>query len=461
MKTVLIIGFSLNSQYNRKGYENILTNYDKVYYINPFKYFWKNFFFISPGKWKYFFLFSFLKIVKKLIPFYQIDIDEISDNEKWTNFELLKKNFAFSRAQLLDPLLKNTFKSLKKSFFLTKKLYSQINQDHFVLPINDIDSTGYLLDSLQRFVPNFKIFKMKSPLVFLSTFVYIYNIILYLEWFEKFTNRNKIDTAIVNHQFYMESGFISDYLNTKFNTNIIHFSQKNNYPVFVEPRVKWFKNILDKKLSESISNNKDLVNEKKNLHHQDNALFDIEDCSKKLFDKNTIVFVMHSFADANSMHVQNGVIFSSHFQWIRSTLSIAKKNKNIKYIFRAHPASYDYYGYRSDLQVIDYFFGNLNEENIKFESPKNYSYMIKKNKVPIFITAKSNFSQELAIAGMKCLTLDDTSAPNDCCKKIISKTEYLKWISGKGEVEELRLSEKQRYAARLNKQIYAELNNLL
>ena len=87
--------------------------------------------------------------------------------------------------------------------------------------------------------------------------------------------------------------------------------------------------------------------------------------------------------------------------------------------------------------------------------------MIKKNKVPIFITAKSNFSQELAIAGMKCLTLDDTSAPNDCCKKIISKTEYLKWISGKGEVEELRLSEKQRYAARLNKQIYAELNNLL
>ena len=461
MKTILIVGFALNSQYNRKGYENSLTNYDKVYFINPFKYFWKNLFFISPAKWKYFFLFSFPKILKKLIPFYQNDIDEISDDEKWINFELLKKNFVFSRAQLLDPLLRNTFKSLKKSFFLTRKLSSQIKEDHFVLPINDIDSTGYLLDSLQRFVPNFKIFKMKSPLVFFSTFIYIYNIILYLEWFEKFTNRNKIDTAIVNHQFYMESGFISDYLNTKFNTNIIHFSQKNNYPVFVQPRVKWFKNILDKKLSESISNNKDLVNEKKDLHHQDNALFDIEDCSKKLFDKNTIVILMHCFADANSMHVENGVIFSSHFQWIRSTLSIAKKNKNIKYIFRAHPASYDYYGYRSDLKVIDYLFGNLNEENIEFESPKNYSYMFKKNKVPIFITAKSNFSQELAIAGMKCLTLDDTSAPNDCCKKITSKTEYLKWISGEGEVEELRLSEQQRYAARLNKQIYAELNNLL
>ena len=36
------------------------------------------------------------------------------------------------------------------------------------------------------------------------------------------------------------------------------------------------------------------------------------------------------------------------------------------------------------------------------------------DKMPIFVTAKSNFSQELAIAGIKCITLDDSSAPNDC-----------------------------------------------
>ena len=203
----------------------------------------------------------------------------------------------------------------------------------------------------------------------------------------------------------MESGFISYYLNKKFKTNIIHFSVKNKYPVFVEPRVKWFKKILDKKLFESLSTNEMIKNEKKNLHHQTHALFDIEDCSLKPFDNKTIVIIMHCFADANSMHIENGVIFSSHFQWIRSTLSIAKKNKDIKYIFRAHPASFDHY--KSDLKVLDYLFENINEKNIKLEKPGNYSQFFSNDKMPIFVTAKSNFSQELAIAGIKCITLDD------------------------------------------------------
>ena len=80
--------------------------------------------------------------------------------------------------------------------------------------------------------------------------------------------------------------------------------------------------------------------------------------------------------------------------------------------------------------------------------------------MPIFVTAKSNFSQELAIAGIKCITLDDSSAPNDCCKKINSYEEYVQWLSGRGDVNQLRLSKKQSFSARINKQIYAELNNL-
>ena len=77
------------------------------------------------------------------------------------------------------------------------------------------------------------------------------------------------------------------------------------------------------------------------------------------------------------------------------------------------------------------------------------------------MTAKGNFSQELAIAGIKCITLDDSSAPNNCCKKITSKKEYIKWLTGKGNFKELKLSERQRFTARLNKQIYADLNNLV
>jgi len=315
-----------------------------------------------------------------------------------------------------------------------------------------------LIDSLQRFIPNFRIYKMFSPLVFLTVWLYIYNIINYLNWLENFVKINKIDSVLINHQFYMESGFISCYLNEKFKSDIIHFSVKNKFPVLVKPRVKWFKKILDEKLSKSLVKNKGLTNIKKNLYQETNALVDIEDCSKKNIDKNTIVIVMHAFADANSLHRANGVIFSSYFQWIRSTLSIAKKNKNIKYIFRSHPASFEHY--RTDLKVFDYLFKN-NEKNIKFEKPSNYSKLISKYKVPIFVTAKGNFSQELAIAGIKSITIDDSSAPNDCCKKINCKKEYVKWLSGKGDVNQLRLSKKKILKAKLNKKIFAKLNSLV
>ena len=208
------------------------------------------------------FLFTLPKIFKKLITFFRYK-DDINDNEKWINCKLLKNNPAFSSAIFLSPAFKDRFKSIKLSFSLVKKISLQLNKDRFSLPIKGIDSTGYILDSLQRFVPNFKIHKLSSPLVFVCSWLYVFNIINYLNWLEKFAEKNKFDSVLINHQFYMESGFISYYLNKKFKTNIIHFSVKNKYPVFVEPRVKWFKKILDKKLFESLSTNEMIKNEKK------------------------------------------------------------------------------------------------------------------------------------------------------------------------------------------------------
>ena len=453
MKRILIIGFSLTTQYDNQGYKDLLGKYDKSYITIPHNYLWRGFYLIDPIKWK-----SLLfKIYIKIISLFSLR-EVKNDNPNWINFKYLKKNPVFSELELLKPKFKHDLQSLKQSLAICKNISTLINKDSFVLLIKNVDCAGYMIDSLQRFVPNFRIYKFRSPLIFFSTWLYIYNIIRYLNWLERFAKKNKIDSVVVNHQFYMESGFISCYLNKIFESKIIHFSIKNKFPIFVEPRVKWFKKILEKKLAEKLSIEKKIEIQKKDIWKQKHALFDIEDCSNKEFDKNTIVIFMHSFADANSFHRENKVIFSSYFQWIRETLKIAKKNKNIKYIFRAHPASFDHY--ISDKKTLNYIFKDVKEKNIQYEEPSNYSELLSKDKMPIFVTAKGNFSQELAIAGVKCIVMDDSSAPNDCCKKISSKEEYIKWLSGNGDVNQLMLSEKQRFAARLNKQIYTELNNL-
>lgn len=448
MKTILIIGFSLTTHYNRKNYRDLLSNYEKIYFTLPNKYFWKGFSLIS-----------LKSIYARLITFFGFYKNNNNNSPEWISFKFLKKKFSFAKINLLQPKLKHEFRSLKESFILCKNISSLINKDRFIITIKGIDCAGYIIDSFQRYSPNFRIYKMRSPLVFVGTWLYVYNIITYLNWLEKFAKKNQIDSVLINHQFYMESGFISCFLNKKFKSRIIHFSVKNKYPIFVEPRVKWFKKTLDMKLSESLLSKKKKLDTKKDVYQQKHALFDIEDCSKKTFDTSTIVIIMHCFADANSLHSENKVIFSSYFQWIRLTLLIAKKNKHIKYIFRSHPASFHHY--KSDIKVLNHLFSNINEKNIQYEGPNNYSKVLSKDKVPLFVTAKGNFSQELAIAGVKCITLDDSSAPNNCCKKITSKKEYIKWLTGKGNFKELKLSERKRFTARLNKQIYADLNNLV
>ena len=442
LNKILIIGFSLNVQYDLKSYDKLLKKYDKVYYTETYKYLWKRNFLIL--------LRDFYNNIRRITKGYDNKFLPVS-------LKYLKKKFFFSRINLIYPKTKHKIENIKKAFNYTSDISSLISKDSFSFKINNVECSAYLIDSLQRFLPLFKIYNFKSPINFISTWIYIYNVITYLEWLDKFVKKKKIDAVLVNHEVYMESGFISCYLKEKFNSDIIHLSCKSRYPFKVQPRKKWFKEILEKKLYQSLLSKKKIIENKKNTWRTENALSNIEDCSKKIFDKNLVVIIMHCFGDANNMHFENDVIFSSYFQWIRSTIEIAKSQKNINYIFRAHPDSFD--KYPQDKRVFDYLFKNLNEKNIFFQRPGSYTQLISKDKMPLFVTAKGNFSQELAIAGIKSITIDDSSAPNDCCKKIKSKKEYIKWLTGQKSLEDLRLSEKLKFKAKFNKKIYFELNN--
>ena len=438
---IMIIGFSLNQQYDSKNYDKLLKKYNEIYYTETYKYFWKRNFFIL------------LKELYENIRRYKFRMDT---KFFWVSFKYLKKKPFFSKAILINPKTKHKIENIKKAFNCTNDIASLMSKDSFSYKINDVECSAYLLDSLQRFVPLFKIYNFKSPINFISTWIYIYNVITYLEWLDKFVKKNKIDAVLVNHEVYMESGFVSCYLKEKFNLDIIHLSARSIDPFIVKPRKKWFKETLEKKLSQSLLSKK-IIEHKKNTWRTENALYDIEDCSEKTFDKNFVAIIMHCFGDANNMHFENGVIFSSYFQWIRSTIEIAKSQKNINYIFRAHPDSF--HKYAQDIRVFDYFFKNLNEKNISFQKPGSYTQLISQKKMPLFVTAKGNFSQELAVAGIKSITIDDTSAPNDCCKKMKSKKEYINWLTGQENLDDLRLSEKLKFKAKLNKKIYFELNN--
>lgn len=443
-KRLLIVGFSLLKQYKNPKYKDILNKFDNTSFTIPSRHMWI---------WT---TFPIKVFYTKLIVMFR----SLGFENNWVSNNNISKYSHYKNVNILFPKLPISLKNITNSNRLSRKFVEQLlKNDSFEFEINGVECSAYLLDSLQRFVPTFKIYNPKTLSSFISLWLYIFNILRYLDWLDSYANKKSIDAVIVNHNVYMESGFISFYLKERYGCNIIFFSTKTKEPVKIESRQKWFKKTLELKLSKSLSKHTKHSDVKKDIWKLDDALFDLGDCSNKIFNKNKVVIIMHCFSDANSMHFENGVIFSSYFQWIRKTISIAKRNKSIEYIFRAHPNSYEFY--KNDIKILNLLFKNLNETNIRFEKPGNYTNYFENNSMPLFITAKGNFSQELAIAGIKCITLDESSAPNDCCIIIKNLNEYINWLSGNGDYNDLRLTKEKRYNAILNKEIYSALNKLI
>jgi|688.fasta_scaffold32885_6 hypothetical protein len=441
---VLFIGFSINRQYPQETISDFIKNYDEAKIIFPYLYFWR---------------FNPLIFFEKIIFFLRNFFLKKSLSEYWiTPSNLIKINFN-KKIHVLNINYNYNLKNLFKAYNDTEVFFKLIKKNKiFRFKIFDIECSSYLLDSLLRFVPGFKIYN-PSFFNFLSTWLYLYNILSFLDSLNKYLKKSNITAVVINHQVYMESGFISCFLKKKYTSDIYHLNSRYKNIVKVEPRKKWFKELLNKKLKKNYDK---FIYNQKDIWKQKHAVFELGDLSKRNINPKKILIFMHSFIDANGLHPDNNVIFNSYYQWIKETIKIAVLNPDIMYVFRPHPASYQKYHYRSDLKIIKNLFHKKLPKNIILKKiTDNESEFFKDDKLPVFITAKGNISQELAISGIKCITLDSSSTPDECCHIVKSMKEYISWLSGLSNVNCLKLSPEQKKLAYKSKSIYAWINNMV
>ena len=439
----LFIGFSLNKQYPKEIVNGFIKNYDEAKIIFPYLYFWK---------------FNPLIFFEKIILFLRNFFLKKGLSEYWIAPFNLKKINLNKKINILNLKYNYNLNNLFKAHRYTVKFFKLIKENKiFRFKIFDIECSSYLIDSVLRFIPGFKIYS-PSFLNFLSVWFYLYNIFTFLDSLNKYLKKNNINAVIINHQVYMESGFISCFLQNKCNSKIYHLNSRYKNIVEVEPRKKWFKKLLSDKLNKNYDN---FYYNQEDIWKQKYSIQQLGDLSKKDINPKKILIFMHSFTDANALHPDNQVIFNSYYQWIKETIKIAESNPTIMYFFRPHPASYQKYHYRSDLKIIRTLFHKKLPKNIVLKKvTDNELEFLQSNQLPVFITAKGNISQELAISGIKCITLDSTSAPDECCHVVKSMNEYISWLSGLSNVNCLKLSSKQRKLAKKSKFIYAMINDM-
>lgn len=447
-KKLLVVGFSLLKQYEGPGFINLVKKYEKVYVIEPYKYYRRFniliFFDLAKRKFK--------NKIRSLIYGQPTNF-----SEEWAGKDDICKIVGNNSKckSINERSINSQIRDFVEAFKYLKILINAISKDISPIYINNIEASAYLLDSLQRFTIGFSIHKKKSLLSLLSAYFYIYNIIIYSRWIEEKVRYLDISDCLINHYVYMESGYISTLLNEKLDIGIIHLNTRQLEPEYIQPRQKWFLKKLylyNKQSTTKVNDSEKKINQ--DIWKINNSLSNLGDLRKYNINNRKILIVMHAFGDANSMHPDNKVIFGSFYQWIRKTLEIATDNQTVSYEFRAHPASYT--TYISDIGIMKKIFKNL-PSNIKFTKPGKNSQQFDED-FPLIITAKGNVSQETAVSGIKSVCLDISSAAPSTCHLVTSMDEYHYWLSGEADVNTLYLSDKEIELAQINMRNFLEIN---
>lgn len=324
--------------------------------------------------------------------------------------------------------------SLFKTILNTAKLIKILKGDRAYLYSNNIDITGYCLDSLQRFIGNkFRIEEQNNFIRVAVTFVFLLSLEIYLNWFISTFQKKKIKKVIINHNVYAESGLIGDFCKSIFKSDIFLNQRKFRDNI----KLNDVKNIY----LNYIPNSKKKILNKKFFWYENNAIRQNKNLKNKKIDTNRVLVIMHSFADAAHIHYKYGKLFQSYYQWTKETLEIAKSLKNQQFIFRAHPSSYTLYG--KDKRIFSKLFKNL-PKNIKFENPNLTSNPLHnfKKKIPIIITYKGSIILEMGCSGINVVSIESRGSGFSSIRPS-SLSEYKKILGGKINTKSFYLKEKQ------------------
>ena len=430
-KKILIVAFSLIKQYPKKQLEDICVNQKQSYICSPYD--WIHL------SWKPHHVLR--RLVKKR------DNNNQTSEEGWATATKLKnyiQNQLGIKSSVIEPngfyyfLFPLTlFWALTKWKAIRANLLGQRTNIY----IEGIESTGYFLDSLMRYNSEFRIENEASWKNVSTSIVTLAKFKIYFSWFKKNSRKNRCDEILINHNVYLESGWLASFMHEMYRAKIIHYKHILLSPTeLIYPRDRWLNQVI---------NGQSIHFDRNDTYNVSNAEFQtpiIEPSTKQLpwFDSKSIanlnnnkplkinckkyLIVMHAFTDANNIHEIYGEepLFPSYYHWIKETLKIAQNNPNFDYVFRIHPGTFKFYP--KDIGIIQKLF-STQKDNITLEDPRESNSFNPDEELPIVVTYQGSITLECSMIGYKTINLGFPASPVGSYIKPQSLTEYINLLS--------------------------------
>ena len=346
----------------------------------------------------------------------------------------LKKNVKNIKINVLKPNIVDViYFSIFSLFNASKNIINLIKilkGKRSSISSHNIDITGYCLDSLQRYVSKFRIEKENSILNISVSFLYLFLLELYINWFFSEFKKINIKKVIINHNVYSESGMFAEYSQLLHQSKII-FAHKHFKDILILPNVR-------KHVFHYIPDMKKKIDLKKNFFWYDkNSIKQHRSLINKNVNLNKVLVVMHAFNDANHIHSEHRPLFQSFYHWIKETLQIAKFLKDQNFIFRIHPSTFKHYP--KDEDTIHELFKNL-PRNIILEDPRKINNPLHhfREGIPIIITYEGAIILEMGCSGINVVAMSSRTG-DDSSIIPSSLSDYKKILAGQLDSKKLYL----------------------
>jgi hypothetical protein len=277
------------------------------------------------------------------------------------------------------------------------------------------EASGYILDSLINHARGFSI---NAETRITNLVISLYYLALwksYFSWLASYLRQHRFDDLIINHNVYMESGWTAAHVRETYGTSVWLVGAVLPSPSNLEnPRIIWAEWAAHKMMRS------------KALHHgpppgllssppeepgwyADSALHALPRPEHLRINTKIYLIAMHAFTDASGLNYgYRKPIFSSYYHWIKETLYIAKSNSNAKYIFRIHPDTFTYYP--RDYKLINALFTSL-PPHVSVQDPRFDQQWDFERECPIVVTLNGSVALEIALIGLKAITISPPYAP--------------------------------------------------
>jgi hypothetical protein len=332
-------------------------------------------------------------------------------------------------------------RAIRKSTSQVKKLNNVLQGRFAAIYIEDVEASGYIIDSLMRFEKSFHIEEENSFLNLFISWRYLVKLNIYAYWLRTIAANYSFTEILINHNVYIESGWIASFFEEKQRSRIMHLSSVQNQPILLRSA----RRLWTKEIAEVSKGEKQMPFTTSELPWFDKNAIVGQNLEVTKINLRRMVVVLHAFSDANNVHIETSVLFPTYYQWAKETLSIAVNNAKIHYIFRLHPNMHKYFWYK-DYSTIKKLFSDV-PNNVTLHDPASddgvSDYLLDKDEMPVIFTFKGSIALEMAIAGMRAITIGDVAAPEDTYLRACSYDDYELFLSGMFDSDCLLLDSKK------------------